>query len=327
MMFRRIWSTVFVSIPTARIAVAITLAFLFLSPFAASAADRLQYGWQKVDGINIFYREGGPANGPTIVFLHGTPASSIQYEGVMEQVVAATGAHVIAMDYPSFGYSDAPDHQTYKYTFDNIAVTVAHFLEARKIERYALFMQDYGVPVGFRLMVAKPKAVTAIMVQNGVIHLDGFPVAQDPNGEVRRHWQERNPEVDKRRTATTTALKFPNAGAAAESATLGPDAILLRMVSEQRPGVIEARNDLWFDYGSNLAHYPQWQDLLKSLKLPVLIVWGDRDKFFTTPGAKAFLREAPQAELHVLDVGHFATLEVPGQVASLTADFVKRHLH
>jgi pimeloyl-ACP methyl ester carboxylesterase len=97
------------------------------------------------------------------------------------------------------------------------------------------------------------------------------------------------------------------------------------MVSEQRPGVIEARNDLWFDYGSNVARYPQWQSLLKSLKLPVLIVWGDRDKFFTTPGAKAFLREAPQAELHVLDAGHFATLEVPGQVASLVSDFVKRH--
>jgi len=305
---------------------AIAVAPLFCLALATSAAaDRLQYGWQKVDGINIFYREGGSANGPTIVFLHGTPASSIQYESVMEQVVAATGPHVIAMDYPSFGYSDAPDHQTYKYTFDGIAVTVARFLEARKIERYALFMQDYGVPVGFRLIQDKPQAVTAIMVQNGVIHLDGFPVAQDPNGEVRRHWQERNPEVDRRRTATTAALKFPTAEAAADSATLGPDAVLLRMVSEQRPGVIEARNDLWFDYGSNVARYSQWQSLLKSLKVPVLVVWGDRDKFFTTPGAKAYLRDAPLAEVHVLDVGHFATLEAPGQVAGLIADFVKRH--
>jgi pimeloyl-ACP methyl ester carboxylesterase len=307
-----------------RIAVIAAVPLFCLALATSAAADRLQYGWQKVDGINIFYREGGPANGPTIVFLHGTPASSIQYESVMEQVVAATGAHVIAMDYPSFGYSDAPDHQAYQYTFDNIASTVAHFLEARKIERYALFMQDYGVPVGFRLMQDKPQAVTAIVIQNGVIHLDGFPVAQDPNGEVRRHWQERNAEVDRKRTATTAALKFPTAETA-DTAASGPDALLLRMVSEQRPGVIEARNDLWFDYGSNVARYPQWQSLLKSLKLPVLIVWGDRDKFFTTPGAKAFLREAPQAELHVLDAGHFATLEVPGQVASLVSDFVKRH--
>jgi pimeloyl-ACP methyl ester carboxylesterase len=307
-----------------RAAAAVALTFCF-SVLTAAAADRLQYGWQKVDGISIFYREGGPADGPTIVFLHGTPASSIQYENVMEQVVAATGAHVIAMDYPSFGYSDAPDRQTYKYNFDNIAMTVAHFLEARKIERYALFMQDYGVPVGFRLIQEKPRAVTAIMVQNGVIHLEGFPVAQDPDGEARRHWQARNPEIDRRRTAATAALKFPTAEAAAESATLGPDAVLLRMVSEQRPGVIDARNDLWFDYGSNVARYPQWQSLLKSLKLPVLVIWGDRDKFFTTPGAKAYLREAPQAELHILDAGHFATLEVPGQVASLVADFVKRH--
>jgi pimeloyl-ACP methyl ester carboxylesterase len=142
---------------------------------------------------------------------------------------------------------------------------------------------------------------------------------------VRRHWQERNPEVDRRRTATTAALKFPTAETAADSATLGPDAVLLRMVSEQRPGVIEARNDLWFDYGSNVAHYSQWQGLLRSLKLPVLVVWGDCDKFFTTPGAKAYLRDAPLAEVHVLDVGHFATLEAPGQVAGLIADFVKRH--
>lgn len=291
----------------------------------AAAAERLQYAWQKVDGINIFYREGGPANGPTIVFLHGTPASSIQYQNVMEQVVAATGAHVIAMDYPSFGYSDAPDHHSYKYTFDHVSETVTGFLEAKKIERYALFMQDYGVPVGFRLMLNKPQAVTAIMIQNGVIHLDGFPLAQDPNGEVRKHWESRNPEVDRRRTTLTASLKFPTGDATADSAVLTPDAVLLRMVSEQRVGVVEARNDLWFDYGTNVARYPQWQSLLKSLKVPVLVIWGDRDKFFTTPGAQAYLREAPQAELHVLDAGHFATLEVPDQVAAKVIDFIKRH--
>ena len=321
MEIRELWMTGVRSLCAAAAIVSLA-AWLLPSPVSA---ERLQYGWQKVDGINIFYREGGRTDGPALVLLHGTPASSIQYENVMEQVVSATGMHVIAMDYPSFGYSDAPDRQTYKYDFDHLASTVAHFLEARRIERYALYMQDYGVPVGFRLMQNKPQAVTAIMVQNGVIHLDGFPVAQDPNGEVRRHWQNRNPEVDRKRTAASAMLKFPDVEVAADAAVLTPDAMLLRMVSEQRPGVIEARNDLWFDYGSNVALYPQWQDLLKSLKMPVLVVWGDRDKFFTTPGGRAFLREAPQAEVHVLDAGHFATLEVPDLVARKVIDFVRRH--
>jgi pimeloyl-ACP methyl ester carboxylesterase len=287
-------------------------------------AGDMSYGWQKVDGMNIFYREGGAKDAPTLVFLHGYPASSIQYEKVMERI-ASPSLHVIAMDYPSFGYSDAPDHTAYRYTFDHVADTVQKFLAARGIKRYALFMQDYGVPVGFRLLTAEPDAITAVMVQNGVIHLDGFPKAQDPNGELRQHWEHRNPAVDKRRMDYAMGLKYPQPDGWDEDDKMSPDAILLMTASAQRPGVVLARNDLWFDYGNNVKRYPTWQAELRQLHPPVLVVWGSRDDFFTTPGALAYLRDAPQAEVHILDTVHFATLEQPDEIAKLILDFVARH--
>jgi pimeloyl-ACP methyl ester carboxylesterase len=203
---------------------------------------------------------------------------------------------VLAVDYPSFGYSDAPDHRSYRYNFDHLAGTVARFLAARGVERYALYMQDYGVPIGFRLLTDDPGRITALMIQNGVIHLDGFPTAQDPRGELRQHWLKRNAAVDKRRTDYVNGLAFPSASNWTESHHLNPDAILLMLESERRPGVIDARNDLWFDYGSNVARYSAWQATLRRTPVPVLVLWGSRDDFFTTPGALAYLRDAPQAE-------------------------------
>jgi pimeloyl-ACP methyl ester carboxylesterase len=303
------------------VAILATALFALCSPARAAA---IRYGWQKVDGLDIFYREGGAPAAPTIVFLHGNPASSIQYEKVMERIASAS-LHVIAMDYPSFGYSSAPLQKQYAYTFDHVAATVSHFLELRGIERYALFMQDYGVPVGFRLIEAHPNAVTAVMVQNGVIHLDGFPNAQDPKGELRQHWQHRNAAVDQRRIAYIRSLKFPQPQGWDEDDKMSPDAILLMMASEQRPGVPIARADLWFDYGNNVKRYPRWQATLKRLQPPTLVIWGSRDDFFTVPGAVAYLKQVPAAEVHLLDTVHFATLEEPDEVARIILDFIARH--
>lgn len=289
-------------------------------------ATALHYGWQTVDGIHLFFREGGPAEAPTLVLLHGSPTSSIMYQAVMEKLAATGRLHVIAMDYPSFGYSDVPDHKKYGYTFDHIAETVAHFLAARNIQRYALYMQDYGVPIGFRLIQAAPGSISAITVQNGVIHLDGFPMAQDPNGKLRSYWRTRNPAADKQFAEDVAHLSFPSAANWTLGPNLTPDEQLLMIVSEQRPGDVEARSDLWYDYGSNLKHYPEWQKLLKSLNVPVEVIWGSRDDFFTVPGALAYLRDAPKAEIHILDAGHFATLEAPDSVAALVADFARRYL-
>lgn len=290
----------------------------------AQGAEAVHYGWQKVDGLEIFYREGGAPGAPTIVFLHGNPASSIQYEKVMERIASPT-LHVIGMDYPSFGYSSAPDHHHYAYTFDHVAETVRHFLAARGIKRYALFMQDYGVPVGFRLMAADPNAVTAVMVQNGVVHLDGFPKAQDPKGELRQHWQHRNAAIDRRRITYTMSLKFPQPGQWDEDEKMSPDVILLMTTSEQRPGVPVDRTDLWFDYGNNVNRYPEWQALLGRLQPPTLVIWGSRDDFFTVPGAVAYLKDVPRAEVHILNTVHFATLEEPDEIARLILDFIGRH--
>jgi len=290
-----------------------------------ATASTLSVGWQVVDGLHLFYREGGNPKDPTIVFLHGNPLSSYMYATVMEDLASAQPIHVIAVDYPSFGYSDAPDHKTYRYTFDHVADSVRDFLKARGITRYGLYMQDYGVPIGFRLISADPHAITTIIVQNGVIHLDGFPAAQDPNGELRSHWAHRNPAVDKRRADYVKSMQYPQAMDWVDEDHAGPDATLQMLAAEQRPGVIEARNDLWFDYGTNVARYPSWQSTLREMKIPVLVLWGKSDKFFTTPGAFAYLRDAPQAEVHILDATHFATLDVPDEVAHRVADFLRRH--
>jgi pimeloyl-ACP methyl ester carboxylesterase len=302
----------------------IVLAWLSIPAYAQVGS--LTYGWQKVDGINLFYREGGPRDAPTLVFLHGNPSSSIMYEKVMEQLIATSHLHVIAMDYPSFGYSDAPDRSRYTYTFDNLARTITQFLAARGIEQYGLYMQDYGVPIGFRLIVNAPGALSFLIVQNGVIHLDGFPAAQDKNGELRKHWRNRNLELDKRRAKYRLGLPYVNATSYAEEDDgANPDAMLVMVESAKRPGVSDARDDLWFDYGSNVARYPVWQDALKRLKVPLLVIWGSHDDFFTTPGALAYLRDAPQAEIHIIDSTHFATLDKPGAVTSLVTDFLDRN--
>ncbi|WP_158756195.1 alpha/beta hydrolase [Dyella sp. S184] len=301
------------------------IAGVWINVGTANAAP-LTEGWQNVEGIHVFYREGGDPSAPAIVFLHGTPLSSFMYVKVMEDLLRMQHGHVhvIAIDYPGFGYSEAPDHRSWPYTFDHIAATVRDLLRLRGIRRYSLYMQDYGAPVGFRLIADEPSAVTAIIVQNGVIHIDGFPMAQDPHSAIRRYWYHRDLAVDAAQIDATKKLTEPNA-TWTDNDNIGADASLLMSESLQRPGVAEARNDLWFDYGSNLARYPSWQATLRKMDIPVLVLWGNQDKFFTTPGAKAYLRESPHAEIHILDAGHFATLQVPDEIASLISAFVDRH--
>ncbi|MEO5866468.1 MAG: alpha/beta hydrolase [Sphingomonas sp.] len=301
------------------------IGMLCLASLAQTArAAHLKYGWEKVQGLNIFFREGGPTDGPTLVFLHGNPSSSIQYQEVMEDLAGA-GVHVLAMDYPTFGYSDAPLHDQYRFTFDNIASTVAAFLQQKGVTRYALYMQDYGVPVGFRLITANPKNITAVIVQNGVIHLDGFPAAQNPAGELRQHWDHRSAAIDARRRGHIEASGYPGPAGWSESPEMSPDAILLMTASEKRPGVIDSRNDLWFDYGNNVKRYPAWQSALKTLDVPVLVIWGNKDDFFTAPGAVAYLRDVPTAEVHILNTEHFATLVDPDEIHPLVENFMRKN--
>lgn len=290
-----------------------------------AAADPLTTGWENAAGVDIFYREGGDVSAPKIVFLHGNPASSLQYVRVMESL--AERYHVLAVDYPSFGFSASPDRADYAYTFDHVAATVREFLRGRHVVQYALFMQDYGVPIGFRLISEAPEAITALVIQNGVIHLDGFPSAQDENGELRRHWKSRNREVDERRRAYTEGANYPQRKGWQWPARVPPEFVLASIASARRPGVIAARNDLWFDYRTNLEHYPAWQALLKRIDAPLLVIWGGRDTFFTTPGAFAYLRERPGAEIHILDADHYATVEVPDQIASITRRFLDDAAH
>ncbi len=307
---------------SSRIARMSGLLLILTAKFAV--AEPLTTGWENVAGVDVFYREGGDTSASTIVFLHGNPASSLQYVRLMEAL--AQRYHVLAMDYPSFGFSASPDRAEYAYTFDHVAATVRDFLRARHVAQYALFMQDYGVPIGFRLISEAPEAITALVIQNGVIHLDGFPAALDENGELRRHWKSRDHAIDERRRAYTENANYPQRAGWQWPARIPPEFVLASIASARRPGVIAARNDLWFDYRTNLQNYPAWQALLKRIDAPLLVIWGGRDTFFTTPGALAYLRDRPRAEIHILDADHYATVEVPDQIASITRNFLDEAL-
>lgn len=219
------------------------LSLLLMLTAVPAEASHLRYGWQQVDGVQIFYREGGKPGATTLVLLHGAPSSSVQYDELMQRLTDAGELHVIAMDYPSFGYFEAPGRAAYAYTFDHLALTVRHFLEAKHISRFAMCMQDFGLPVGMRVFADEPTSVTALIVQNAVMHLDGFPAAQDPKSELRQHWIKRNPALDQRRIKMTAQLRFPAPDDWDESERVSPDSILLMAASQRGLGVVDAEPD------------------------------------------------------------------------------------
>jgi pimeloyl-ACP methyl ester carboxylesterase len=276
-----------------------------------------------VDGIEIFYREAGPADAPVIVLLHGFPTSSHMFRNLIPQL--AVRYHVIAPDYPAFGQSSVPDRQTFNYGFARYAELMDGLLGQLGTRRYALYVQDYGAPVGYRLALRHPERVSALVVQNGNAYVQGFSDFWIP---LKAYWGDGS-QIHRnalRAGLTLTATKAQYVDGVRDPSRIDPDNWLHDQALLDRPGIDEIMLDLFKDYGSNVALYPQFQAFFRAQQPPTLIVWGKNDAIFPAPGAQAYLRDLPHAELHLLDTGHFALEDKGAEIAALVLDFLDRNV-
>jgi pimeloyl-ACP methyl ester carboxylesterase len=289
-----------------------------------SPSSSVAYRNAKVDGLNIFYREAGPAEAPTVVLLHGFPSSSHMYRNLIPALAARY--HVIAPDYPGFGFSDMPSIADFDYTFDRLADIVSRFLEQKRIEKYAIYIQDYGSPVGFRLATRHPERIQAIISQNGNAYDEGLsPFWAE---FLYPFWKDRNPQTEAKAasllTLAMTKLQYQAGFRNAEN--VSPDTWTLDQAGLDRPGNAAIQLALFHDYRKNPPLYPEWHEYLRTKQPPVLAVWGKNDPIFLPAGATGFQRDVPDAEVHLLDTGHFALEEEGGQIAALILEFLGRRV-
>lgn len=279
-----------------------------------TSAGRVTFGSIKIDGLNIAYREAGDPKNPKLVLLHGFPASSHQYRHLVPAL--ADRFHVIAPDYQGFGNSDSPDPAAYAYSFDAIALTMEKFLAAKGFGHYGLFVQDYGGPVGFRIISRHPEALDWLIVQNSNAYEEGFTAAWD--GFRGALWKNRSAETEKPLAGFLThdAIKGIYLHGATRPELISPDNWESDFGFMQRPHAVRINLDLFYDYRTNVDLYPRWQALLRDRKPATLIFWGQDDVFFTREGGEAFLRDLPKAELHRLPAGHFAVEDHLDYIAS-----------
>ncbi len=273
--------------------------------------------------LNIFYREAGHKDAPSILLLHGFPASSHQYRGLIARL--ADKYHVIAPDLPGFGFSDAPDAKNFGYTFDHLAEVIEDFTGAIGLTRYAIYVFDYGAPVGFRLAVSHPERVTALISQNGNAYEEGLSEGWNP---IRAYWQ--NPTEENRNNLRTFlqsgTTQFQYTHGESDTALIAPESYTLDQHFLDRPGNDEIQLDLFGDYKSNVAAYPRFHEYFRKYLPPTLAVWGKNDPFFLPQGAEAFRRDNPDAEVHFIEAGHFPLETHLDEVARIIRAFLARSL-
>jgi pimeloyl-ACP methyl ester carboxylesterase len=261
------------------------------------------YHYATIQGHKIFYREAGSPTNPTLILLHGFPSSSHMFRDLIPQL--ACDFHVIAPDYLGFGYSDAPSATEFEYTFDNVTALIEELLFSHlKLKSFSLYVQDYGAPVGFRIASRHPAAVEGVVVQNGNAYVEGISAAFEP---LQPFWANRNAETEKapRSLLTKQTTIFQYTHGAKNPEAISPDSYTFDQALLDRPGNDAIQLDLFHNYTSNVALYDAWHEYFRAKQPRMLIVWGQNDPFFTVAGAKAFLNDLPNAELHLIDGGHF----------------------
>lgn len=279
-----------------------------------------KYRHAEVRGLDIFYREAGPQDAPTIVLLHGFPSSSHMFRELIPKL--AGEFHVIAPDMVGFGYSAQPGTKEFAYTFDNLAAVTEELLFGKLgLKNFSIYVQDYGAPVGYRIASRHPEAIDGIIVQNGNAYAEGLSAAWEP---LRALWSKRSPETEKAVRAFLSAetTKFQYTHGAKDPASISPDSYTFDQLFLDRPGNEAVQLELFYNYAANLALYPEWHNYFRKHQPPMLLVWGINDPFFTVEGAKAFQRDLPKAELHLLDTGHFALEEESEAIAGHILRFV-----
>jgi pimeloyl-ACP methyl ester carboxylesterase/peroxiredoxin len=278
------------------------------------------YRTKQIDGVSIFYREAGPKDRPTLLLLHGLPSSSRMFEALFSRL--SDRYHLIAPDYPGFGHSDWPDPKKFAYMFDHIAEIMNHFTEALGLSRYTLYMQDYGVPVGFRMVLAHPERVEALIVQDGVAHNEGLGA----NWKTRREfWKDRAANEAALRTnlLSLQTTKTRHVGDDPNVALYDPDLWTDEYAFLNAPGQAEIQSDLFYDYRTNVDAYPKWQAWMQKTQPKLLVIWGRHDLSFDPGEPERYRKDVPNAEVHVLDAGHFALDTKADEIATLVRAFMK----
>ncbi|GJH24681.1 alpha/beta fold hydrolase [Caballeronia novacaledonica] len=272
-----------------------------------------------VDGFNVFYREAGPADGPKLLLLHGFPSSSHMFRDLIP--LLAGRFHIVAPDLPGFGLSDMPSRDAFSYTFENIAKVIDRFTEVIGFDRYAVYVFDYGAPTGFRLALRHPERITAIVSQNGNAYEEGLSDGWNP---IRAYWQaptQANRDA-LRAMLTKDTTKWQYMHGVPDASAISPDGYTLDDYYLNRPGAHEVQLDLFGDYRNNVALYPAFQAYFREHQPKFLAVWGKNDPFFLPPGAEAFKRDIPHADVRFFDTGHFALETHAAQIAAAITEFL-----
>lgn len=272
-----------------------------------------------VDGFNVFYREAGPKDAPTILLLHGFPSSSHMFRDLIS--LLADRFHVVAPDLPGFGQSDMPSREKFNYTFDNIAAVIDRFTEVVGLKRFAVYVFDYGAPTGFRIAAKHPERITAIISQNGNAYEEGLSDGWNP---IRAYWQDAS---EANRAALRDFLKpeatiWQYTHGVTDTSSVSPDGYTLDNFYLARQGADDIQLDLFGDYKNNVALYPAFQNYFRTHKPSFLAVWGKNDPFFLPPGAEAFKRDIPDAAVRFFDTGHFALETHAPEIAAAIRDFL-----
>ena len=283
----------------------------------------LRYQYAIVDDNRVFYREAGPKDAPAILLLHGFPTSSHMFRDLMPAL--ADRYHVVAPDLPGFGFSDAPDSKQFRYTFDHLADLIGRFVATIGLGRYAIYVFDYGAPVGFRLALRDPERITAIITQNANAYEEGLSEGWNP---IQKYWKQPTGQnrAALRAFLTPEATKWQYLHGVHDETLVAPEAYVLDSALLARSGNDEIQLDLFLDYATNVALYPKFQEYFRTAKPPLLAVWGKNDPFFLPQGAEAFKRDNPAAEVHVYDTGHFALETHYREIGATIVDFLDRNL-
>lgn len=284
---------------------------------------KTHYRFKQTGNVKVFYREAGDPQAPTLLMLHGFAGSSFMFRDLISQL--ANSYHLIAPDLPAFGFTEAPEIGEYAYTFDQLAQTIGQFTEELNLDSYALMVHDYGAPVGWRLALAHPQRVTAIISQNGNAYEEGLGDAWAP---IQQYWREPTPGNRNalREFPTPAAIKWQYLEGVADRSLVSPDGHTLEGMQIVRPGNAEIQLDLLLDYASNVQMYPLFQQYFREYQPPLLAVWGKNDPFFLAAGAEAWKRDIPGAEINFFDTGHFALETHCAEIHHVIREFLARNI-
>ena len=278
------------------------------------------YRTTRVDGLSIFYREAGPKEAPRLLLLHGLPSSSRMFEPLFSRL--SDRYHLVAPDYPGFGHSDWPDPKNFSYTFDHIAETMNHFTESLGLSRYTLYMQDYGGPVGFRMALAHPERIEALIVQDAVAHNQGLGA----NWKTRRaFWADRaaNESALRNNLLSLEAARARHVGNDPNVERHDPDLWTDEFYFLSQPGQAEIQSDLFYDYRTNVDSYPKWREWMREKQPRLLVIWGKYETSFDPSEPESYREDVPNAEVHIVDGGHFALDTAADEIAALVSQFIK----